>query len=75
MSRPLRIATAPPSRSASRDTAATASFLADITISFNNFGLSQADQVRKTFYELYANLKVGYITAKVDESAGDWANF
>jgi len=57
------------------DAAATASFLADITISFNNFGLSEADQVRKNFYEFYLNPKVGYITSKVDESAGDWANF
>lgn len=57
------------------DAASTASFLASITVSFNNFGLTQADQTRQAFREFYLNPKVGYITTKVDESAGDWANF
>lgn len=52
-----------------------ASFLADITISFNNFGLTEDQQVRQTFREFYANPKVGYITGKVNAEAGDWGNF
>lgn len=57
------------------DIDATASFLAAITKSFNNFGLKDEDQVEKTYRELYANIKVGYITDKVNGAAGDWANF
>lgn len=52
-----------------------ASFLADITISFNNFGLTEEQQTRQAFREFYANPKVGYATDKVNGEAGDWANF
>lgn len=57
------------------EAAAKAAFLADITISFNHFGLSDEDQKRDTFREFYVNPKVGYITNKVNTEAGDWANF
>lgn len=57
------------------DIAAKASLLAEITISFNNFGIAEEDQVEKTFREFYSNIKVGYITDKVNSSAGDAANF
>lgn len=52
-----------------------ASFLADITVSFNNFGLTEEQQVKAAFREFYANPKVGYITDKVNSDAGDWGNF
>lgn len=57
------------------DAAATAAFLSSITISFDNFGIEEADQERKVFREFYLNAKVGYITDQVDAAAGDWANF
>jgi hypothetical protein len=60
---------------ADADVAHKALFLSEITISFNNFGISDEDQVTKTFREFYANTKVGYITDKVNGAAGNWANF
>ena len=60
---------------ADEEIAAKASFLADITITFNHFGLKDEDQKRETFRQFYANPKVGYITDKVNGEAGDWANF
>jgi len=52
-----------------------ATFLAEITVSFNHFGLAEDQQTRHAFKEFYKNPKVGYITQKVNAEAGDWANF
>jgi hypothetical protein len=60
---------------ADEEIGAKASFLADITISFNGFGLSEEQQTRDAFREFYANTGVGYLTDQVNTAAGDWANF
>lgn len=57
------------------DIAAKATLLADITISFNNFGVADVDQTEKTFREFYSNIKISYIADKVNAAAGDPANF
>ncbi len=53
-----------------------AEFLADITVSFNNFTYGGGDaRARETFKACYADPKRGFITNPVNVQAGDWGKF
>lgn len=57
------------------ESAARATFLTAITVSFNNFTYGGMEGGPDAFRALYLDPKVGFITDKVNGSAGDWANF
>jgi hypothetical protein len=55
--------------------AATASFLTDITKSFNNFGYKGMPAGAEAHRALYLDPHMGFITEQVNVGAGDWGNF
>lgn len=57
------------------DIAHKARFLADITVRLNNFTYRGKSEGEETFLALYSDLKVGFITNRVNAEAGDWGNF
>lgn len=57
------------------DLAHKATFLADITVSLNNFTYQNGDpKARETFFALYSDPKLGFIVKRVNGEAGDWGN-
>jgi hypothetical protein len=57
------------------ETAATASFLAACTKSFNNFGYQGMESGEAAFRAFYADRRMGFHTDRVNREMGDWANF
>lgn len=57
------------------DLAATASFLTEITKSFNNFDYKAMENGPDAFRALYSDTTLGWLTEQVNAGAGDWANF
>jgi hypothetical protein len=57
------------------DAADTATFLAAITTSFNNFNYQGKPNEPATFKALYLDRTMGWLTSQINSQAGDWANF
>ncbi len=57
------------------DIAAKASFLTDITQSFNNFDYKGGEQGADMFRACYLDIAMGWLTDQVNTGAGDWGNY
>jgi len=61
--------------SAEEDAAATASFLAAVTKSLDNFTYKDGEPGPAMFKALYLDPGMGWLAEQVNNGAGDWANF